>query len=76
MDTQLADIKALVERIDERTATIHDWIGKHELQDRDDFKEVHGRINRVERKQNWTLGVISLAGFVITATIAWLKGTI
>ena len=72
MDTQLADIKALVERIDERTETIHDWIEKHELQDRDDFKEVHARVNKVERKQNWTLGVISMAGFAITTAIAWV----
>lgn len=72
MDTQLADIKSLVERIDERTETIHDWMIKHEMQDREDFKEVHGRVNRVERKQNWTLGVLSMAGFAITTAIAWV----
>ena len=73
MDTNLTHLTAMVERIDERTERIDDWIDKHEKQNRDDFKEVHSRVNRVERKQNWTLGVLSMAGFAITATIAWAK---
>lgn len=81
MDTNLAEMKEMMARIDERTETILDHqekqnaaLTKHMDQDREDFKEVHSRISRVERKQNWMLGVGSACMFVIGAVITILKG--
>ena len=62
----ISDIKAAVERIDERTTIILTNQEKIEDRVRDDFKDVHGRVSRVERKQNWMLGVGSAVVFVIT----------
>ena len=74
MDTDVADIKETMARIDERTIAIlmnqeklGDSLEGHEDRDRVDFKEVHHRISRVERKQNWMLGIGTSIAFAIIA---------
>lgn len=73
MDTQETDRELLV-RIDERVASLHDWAETHEQQDREDFKEVHSRINRVERKQNWMLGIGTTAVFTVGIAVSIVAG--
>lgn len=73
MDTDLAEFKALLERIDERTANTHEWTKTHEAQDREDFKEVHSRFNRMERKQSWILGVGSASMLALGGLLTWAK---
>ena len=72
MDTDVAEIKETMARIDERTTAIllnqeklSTSLEGHEDRDRVDFKEVHHRISRVERKQNWMLGIGTSVVFVI-----------
>lgn len=71
MDTELAgrlsELKAGMARIDERTIAIHAnqeklarGLKSHEDQDHIDFKEVHDRITKVDRKQNWMLGAATV----------------
>lgn len=60
-------------RIDERTARLVEVVEKHVGEDRDDFKEVHHRINRVTAKQNWMIGIFSSLGVVISVLGLWLK---
>lgn len=64
MDAELADMKEVVGRIDERTTTIlanqgemKEALEDHEDRDREDFKSINDRVTSVERKQNWILGV-------------------
>lgn len=68
---------AALARIDERTESMMTIMEKHsealvlhEERDRQDFKEVHSRISRVERKQNWMIGVgttsVVVVGFVVS----------
>jgi hypothetical protein len=82
MDTELAqrlmELGETTARIDERTVAIHDSqeqlsdaLKRHEAEDRADFKEVHDRITRVDRKQSWMLGVATAA--VVSAGM-FLKG--
>lgn len=75
MGAEKTDRELLV-RIDERTATLHDWMESHEERDREDFKEVHKRINRVERKQNWMLGIGSMTVFTVGIAVSILVGFI
>ena len=81
MDPELAELKETVARIDERTDSIHTAIknyskalSKHEDHDRDDFKEVHHRITKVERRQNWMLGIGTAGVFVLTMVAGFFKG--
>lgn len=85
MDTELAErlseLKLGMARIDERTIAIHDNQEKlsktftlHEMEDRQDFKEVHTRITGVDKKQNWMLGVGTAAVFVLTLIGGFFKG--
>lgn len=77
MEAEKTDRELLV-RIDERVASLHEWMGDHEKRDREDFKEVHHRINRVERKQNWMLGVGSMTvftiGIAVSVVVGFVKG--
>jgi hypothetical protein len=69
MDTRLADIQGLVERIDERTVITHDLMKAHI--ERDD--EVHDALNnRINKLYIWAAG----GGLSVTAagTVAWFKG--
>lgn len=68
--------RELLVRIDERVASLHGWMDDHEKRDRADFKEVHKRINRVERKQNWMLGVGSMTVFTIGIMVSIVAGFI
>lgn len=63
-----AQDREMLVRIDERTLSIVQWQTKHEKQDRQDFKEVHKRINRVNTKQN----IILTVGAAIGAIGGWL----
>lgn len=76
MDTELGEIKESIARIDERTIAILEnqdrntqAIEAHEERDRADFKEVHGRINNVERRQNWFMGIGT--GAITLTAAAW-----
>ncbi len=82
MDTDLAqrlmELKEGVARIDERTVSIHDSqeqlsaaLQRHEKRDREDFKEVHHRITKTDRKQSWMLGV---ATAVVVIFVGAVKG--
>ena len=81
MDKQFQIMRDAVVRIDERTKSILDnqekhtkALAAHEERDRQDFKDVHSRVSRVERKQNWMLGIGTAAFIGITALGAFLKG--
>ncbi len=81
MDTELSEMKTVVARIDERTVAIlqhqedhKEALVTHEDRDRSDFKEVHHRINRLERRQNWFLGVCSALMVVGAAIMKFLGG--
>lgn len=63
-------------RIDERTATLVDDFKDHLSANRDDFRNVHGRINSVSSKQNIILGIGAGVGAVFTISFAWVKGII
>lgn len=80
MDTDLAehfmDLKQCMARIEERTSAIHDSQEKvgmalirHDEGNRRDFHRVDSRFIKVEKKQNWTMGVGSAIVFVITVVI-------
>lgn len=82
MDTELAEhlseLTAGMARIDERTIAIHSGqeklsatLARHEAEDRADFKDVHDRITKGDRKQNWMLGVVTAMAAV---SIAVFKG--
>lgn len=80
MDTELAEMKVMVARTDERTASMAKSISdiavamrSHEDRDREDFKAVHSRVNRVERKQNWMLGVGSAVVVLFTMAVTAAK---
>lgn len=74
------EARELLIRIDERTSHIAtrqdeilDRFESHELQDREDFRTVFERLNKVEKRQNWIMGVgsgLMVAGGLIGA---WLK---
>lgn len=55
-------------RIDERTLAMADWLKTHEKEDREDFKEVRRRIDRISTKQN----VILMVGTGIGGLAGWL----
>lgn len=61
-------------RIDERTATLVKNLEGHLGENRDDFKEVHQRINRVVAKQNIILGTGTGIGAAFGAAFVWVKG--
>jgi hypothetical protein len=87
MEKELGELQKGVARIDERTEHILDVVEKqtvslvaHEGRDREDFKEVHSRINRlgeeldtVKAKQNWMLGIGTAVAFAAGGTIMWLR---
>ncbi len=62
--------RELLIRIDERTEAQHTALTAHMEQDRADFKEVHGRINRLTRG----IGVVSGIGVAVGFSLAWIKG--
>jgi hypothetical protein len=75
------ELRATVARIDERTASIlnnQEKLGKalksHEDQDHVDFKEVHDRITKVDRKQNWMLGVATAVVAIFIGTVKGMFG--
>lgn len=70
------DMMEVLVRIDERTASMKKTLEDHIQNDREDFKEVHSRIGRVERKQYWMLGVGAGAGSFIGVLAAYLKNMI
>jgi len=77
---ELRELKTLAARIDERTVAIlktqeqlNERFDKHEQEDREDFKEVHHRISRTERKVNWVLGIGTGIAFLIGALGTYLK---
>jgi len=72
MDSDIAEIHETLARIDERTSTILNNQEKIEVRVREDFKEVHHRVTKVERKQNWMLGVGSTVVFAITTVVGFL----
>lgn len=81
METELAEMKECVARIDERTQVILDHQEKqvealdaHEERDRQDFKEVHDRITGVEKKQQWIIGLGTAVIFTITIIGGFFKG--
>ncbi len=85
MDTDLAqrlmELKEGVARIDERTVSIHDnqeqlsaALRRHEAQDRTDFKEVHRRITRTDRKQSWMLGVATAVVVIFVGAVKGMFG--
>ena len=80
MDTELGEIKASIARIEERTQAILEGqdrnakdLDAHEERDREDFKEVHGRINKLERRQNWFIGIGTGLIFFVSTTWAIIK---
>lgn len=69
----LSELKAGVARIDERTKAmqkhqgeIADQILREEQHTEAEFKNVHDRITKVEKKQAWFLGIIAAGLFFIT----------
>ncbi len=66
---ELTDRELLI-RIDERTEALTTTLTSHVEQDRVDFKEVHGRINRLTRG----IGVVSSIGVAVGFSLAWIKG--
>ena len=83
MDTELAkhlsDLNESLGRIDERCVAIHDaqedltkGMKTQEDRNRADFKAVHGRVNRVEKKQSWMLGV----GSTLMAVVVFASGVL
>ncbi len=59
-------------RIDERTAKLAAVFETHVVQNREDFKDVHHRVNRVVAKQNWMLGVGTAVGSIVGVIVIWL----
>ncbi len=70
-----AERDATLVRIDERTAGLAKSLATHIENDRIDFKEIHSRINRVDTKQSWILGVGSFCLVALGVVGAWLKNT-
>lgn len=80
VEKDVQDLKAVVGRIDERTEFILEGQQKqseslvlHEDHDRQDFKEVHHRINSLERKQNWIVGLGTAVVFFVSVGAAIVK---
>ena len=74
------ELREVVTRIDERTATIlgnqtkfEALFRRHEERDRQDFKEVHSRITELQAKQGWIFGVGSAFAFAAGGLVIWLK---
>jgi len=85
MDTELAnrlaEMQVGITRIDGRCESIHDnqellgaALVRHEERDRLDFRDVQKRVAKVERRQNWILGVGTSCVFAITLAAAFIKG--
>ena len=62
-------------RIDERVAGLVEVVEEHLKENREDFKEVHSRINVIAGKQNWVLGIGTACGAIVGAVGIWLKDT-
>lgn len=75
LKTEIVEVKTLVKGTNAHLESISKWLGEHETRDREDFKEVHTRVSRVERKQNWLLGVGSTCLAFGSAVLAWLRLT-
>ncbi len=65
MDKDIADLKEVVGRIDERTIATHDTV--EEI--RGDFKDVAVRVTKVETNQKWFLRIGSTLGALAVAAI-------
>ena len=63
-------------RIETLVVKVSGDFDRHLEDDRDDFREVHKRINRVAAKQNWILGAASVIGAGIGVFTAWVKTTL
>jgi len=85
MDTELAealsDLKEGLGRIDERTVAIHDaqenladTLKAHEQDNRSDFRGVHLRVNKIEKKQSWMIGIGTAVVGMITAVGSFFTG--
>lgn len=81
MEMELAEMKETMARIDERTVTIltHQEtqaaaLEAHEDRDREDFRELHKRVSKVERKQNWMLGVATATVASVMAFFRFFSG--
>lgn len=74
MDMEQEDRERLI-RIDERTASIADLFERHVGENRDDFRDVHHRVNKVVAKQNWIVGVGTSFGAILGVVAVWLKNT-
>lgn len=59
-------------RIDERTEKMETTLNNHLSEDREDFKEVHGRINRIVGRAI-ALAVVVVGG-IVGALGPWPKG--
>lgn len=77
MDTELAkelsDLSVSLGRIDERTTAIlshqevfAEAMVAHQKDNRSDFRGVHGRINKIEKKQSWMIGIGTAVMSMIT----------
>jgi len=81
LEKQLGDLNECIARIDERTSIIlthqerhAQSLVEHEARDREDFKDVYGKISHLEKKQNWLLGVGAAGAFVLTVVSGFFKG--
>lgn len=80
MEQEVREVREMLARVDERTVAIlseqralNERFDTHEAEDREDFKEVHHRISRTERKVNWILGLGAGIAFLVSAIGAYLK---
>lgn len=67
--------RACLVRIDERTATLVELFTKHVKENREDFKDVHHRVNVIAAKQNWMMGLGTACGALVGIVAVWLKNT-
>lgn len=68
--------RAMLSRIDERTANMIDAFTTHVGENREDIKEIHSRINRISAKTNWIIGAGSILGVILGGFGTWLKDTL
>ncbi len=60
-------------RIDERLGTLVDVFENHLANNREDFRDVHSRINVIAGKQNWMLGIGTVCGAGIGVVVVWVR---
>ena len=78
MDTQIADLHALVARVDERTIAIHDTLedirnAQKNHEDKDDIihAEMVSRVGKVETNQRWIARLITTVGAMAVTVVGW-----